>query len=334
MFKKTNILDAHWKRVLISTLVLLLVGFVGIFLFYRMNWNQQEQTRVSGTENPEPFLVPRVVYAKEAGKNVLTTGERKDLQDEIKTLLAEKKQQGVLTDAGVYYRDLNRGPIVAINEDLKFAPASLLKLPLAIWFYYHASSTSDYLSQEIEYTGPPGIEETHYVSPEKIQPGTVYSFQELISRMLMYSDNDATSILGQIAGIKNTDQVYKDLGLDPVSDYSTYTTDVQAYAGFFRILYYGIYLDRTSSNTLLDILSKSIFTQGIVAGVPAGIPVSHKFGERPMKGGLVQLHDCGIVYPPNKQNYILCIMTQGTSYDRQADFIAEVSRKVYSKVSE
>lgn len=242
-----------------------------------------------------------------------------------------------MVDAGIYFRDLNRGPIIAINEDFKFAPASLLKLPLAIWFYHKANTTPDFLTQEIQFVGPKGIEEVHYPAPESIEVGKTYTYKELIRYMLEYSDNDATAILGQIAGIRNTDTVYRDLGLEPVENYSKYVTDVQSYGGILRVLYFATYLDRASSNAILETLSKSSFTKGLAAGLPEGVVVAHKFGERPnvqSQQGTVQLHDCGIIYPPNKQNYQLCVMTQGTSYDKEADFIAEVSRKVYQKVSE
>ena len=43
-------------------------------------------------------------------------------------------------------------------------------------------------------------------------------------------------------------------------------------------------------------LSTSDFSDGLVAGVPVGTVVSHKFGERHFVGDadVEQLHDCGI----------------------------------------
>ena len=324
------------NRFILSIVILLGVAGLGGAVFYFSHDNSVVQQPATVTESSEAFIVPRITEA-DTVKNVLTIGESKDLKKELNDLVASKKKDGTLAEAGIYFRDLNRGPNIAINEDLKFSPASLLKLPLAIWFYYQASTTPDFLTQEIEFTGPKGVEKVHYRAPESIEVGKIYTYKELIRYMLQYSDNDATAILGQIAGIKNTDTVYTDLGLEPVENYSKYTIDVQSYGGIFRVLYFAAYLNRTSSNAILEAMSKSSFTSGLAAGLPEGVVIAHKFGERPVlegKTGLVQLHDCGVIYPSNKQNYMLCVMTQGISYEKEADFIAEVSKKVYAKISE
>ncbi len=79
---------------------------------------------------------------------------------------------------------------------------------------------------------------------------------------------------------------------------------------------------------MLETMSHSSFTKGIVAGVPEDVLVSHKFGEAPLKTGEVQLHDCGIVYA-QQSPYLLCVMSQGSDYEALADFIARVSQAVY-----
>jgi beta-lactamase class A len=69
----------------------------------------------------------------------------------------------------------------------------------------------------------------------------------------------------------------------------------------------------------------------LVAGVPAGIPVAHKFGETGQVGGERQLHDCGIVYYPNSP-YILCIMTRGNNFEELPNIIKQISSEVYKHV--
>lgn len=328
----------HNKKTLIIVGGLLFLATGGVVWMYSTHQAGGTQDAITSTKTGgenKSFIVPEIVKADEVS-NALSIGERNILENKLQTLITSKQKDGTIRHTGLYFRDLSRGPVIAINEDLKFEPASLLKLPLAIWFYYQASTSPDFLTQEIQYLGPKGSERVHYSSPETIQVGSIYTYQELIRIMLQDSDNDATSVLGGIAGIKNTDTVYKDLGVTPVADYSKYTTNVQSYSSFFRVLYYATYLSRTSSNDILKILSKTTFTDGLVAGLPPGTVVSHKFGERPISSdssNSVQLHDCGIVYPPNKQNYLICIMTQGDSYDKEARFIAEMSKIVYESVT-
>jgi hypothetical protein len=105
---------------------------------------------------------------------------------------------------------------------------------------------------------------------------------------------------------------------------------VKDYGMFFRVLFNASYLSKDSSEKALKLLSESTFTKGLVAGIPSGVSISHKFGERVM-GDTRQLHDCGIVYLP-KQPYLLCIMTRGKDFDQLAGVISEISKKVYDDV--
>ena len=82
----------------------------------------------------------------------------------------------------------------------------------------------------------------------------------------------------------------------------------------------------------MEILSKSEFSTGLVAGVPAGIKIAHKFGEKSdAADGTVQLHDCGIVYYPNHP-YLLYVMSKGLNFESLSDDIAGVSRIIYSEI--
>ena len=69
--------------------------------------------------------------------------------------------------------------------------------------------------------------------------------------------------------------------------------------------------------------------------MPSDIQIAHKFGERGIarvgKPEQKQLHDCGIVYYP-KRPYLLCVMTRGEDFDKQARIIQDISKIVYTKV--
>ena len=75
------------------------------------------------------------------------------------------------------------------------------------------------------------------------------------------------------------------------------------------------------------------FKEALVAGVPPGITVAHKYGERSFSDSPIrQLHDCGIVYF-KPEPYILCVMTRGTDTLELAKVIGDVSRLVFTEVS-
>ncbi|HNW45179.1 MAG TPA: serine hydrolase, partial [Elusimicrobiales bacterium] len=73
------------------------------------------------------------------------------------------------------------------------------------------------------------------------------------------------------------------------------------------------------------------YRNALVAGLPGGVTVSHKFGEGGVMGGERQLQDCGIVYYPGRP-YLLCVMAKGTKLENLEKFIKAVSRLVYYSV--
>lgn len=86
------------------------------------------------------------------------------------------------------------------------------------------------------------------------------------------------------------------------------------------------------SEKALELLSRSSFNKGFVAGLPKGVVVAHKFGERGgLKNNLKQFHECGIIYFPENP-YLLCVMTLGENEDNLIDLIKTVSSKVYQEV--
>jgi beta-lactamase class A len=100
------------------------------------------------------------------------------------------------------------------------------------------------------------------------------------------------------------------------------------YASYFRVLYNSSYLNREMSEWALKLLSQTDFKEGLVAGVPSYVTVSHKFGERGLPD-YYQLHDCGIVYRSNSP-YLLCIMTKGDGFKKMEEVISELSSRIYN----
>ena len=86
------------------------------------------------------------------------------------------------------------------------------------------------------------------------------------------------------------------------------------------------------SEKALEILGSTQFDFGIEGGVPEGVTVANKFGERTLEDQR-QLHDCGIIYAP-KGPYLLCIMTRadlktGASFNQLAEIMSSLSEKTY-----
>jgi beta-lactamase class A len=149
--------------------------------------------------------------------------------------------------------------------------------------------------------------------------------------MIVYSDNNAFMFLTSYVNFIELKKVYTNLRIqNPLETTDDHYLSVQTYESFFRILYNSSYLNRESSDWALELMSQSEFKSGLVAGVPSTVTVAHKFGER-IEEKTIQLHDCGIVYYP-KHPYLLCVMSQGPSFEFLEASIADISREIYSDI--
>jgi beta-lactamase class A len=256
------------------------------------------------------------------------------LKENINQYIAKAKQDKKVSHVSVYYRDLNNGPWIGINEFEYFTPASLLKLPIVMAVYKKAETNPEILQNNIIYEASREGQYTANIDDKiQIKIGETYTINQLIEYTLRYSDNNAKDILEWFIGPAYVDSVYSQIGLkisnrDQSKDFLT----IKEYASFFRILYNSSFLSREYSQKLLELLSYSEFKDGIPAKIPKEVTISHKYGERGYKDSpLKQLHDCGIVYLKNKP-YIICIMTKGDDFKNQTDFISGLSEVVYKTV--
>lgn len=253
------------------------------------------------------------------------------LQDLVKSRTAAGTS---VSHISVYFRNLNNGPWFGVKEKEQFAPASLLKVPILMTFLKAAEDDLALLKQSLvlyDALSPAGDQK---LGPDQqVQPGRPYTVEELLRLMIVFSDNRAHDLLLDFMDRQKFRHVFEDLGLaSPDLKAREVLISVRDYATFFRILYNASYLNRAMSSRALDLLTRSAYEEGLVAGVPRGIRVAHKFGERvyddrPER----QLHDCGIVYHP-KEPYVLCVMTRGGSTPAMADAIRAVSALVYQEV--
>lgn len=268
-----------------------------------------------------------------------TVINRIDLNDKVETL----KSKYNIDLLSVYFRDLNNGPWVGIKEKELFSPASLLKTPYFIAFLHYAEDNPSILEKKIILTKDDiqPSDEQNIKPSTPLESGKEYTLREIAERTIIQSDNTGFYILIKTVPKKYLDDIYNVLGnvysLSSTND-SEIWIRVKDAASLFRILFNSSYLSREASEYALKIFSKSEFKGGIVAGVPDTIKVAHKFGERidttnigSVKKTTQQIHDCGIVYYPDKP-YILCIMTRGNDIKNQTTAIAEISKFIYNEV--
>ncbi len=246
----------------------------------------------------------------------------------IEKAIDDRVGAGKAETVAVYFRDLNNGPVFGVHDDRKYAPASLLKVPLMFAVFKLAQEDPSVLQRRLPYPNVGGASRPAIVASTTFKVGETYPVDELVKAMIAQSDNGSAYAIAQMLDPKAIERVYVDLGL-PAPDVSDTgdTIRVREFAAFFRILYNASYLDRKMSEKALELLAASEFKDGLVAGVRPGLVVAHKFGERTLEHGIRELNDCGIVYAPETP-YILCVMTRGSDFLDLAGVIRDLSALV------
>ena len=226
-----------------------------------------------------------------------------------------------IVSGSVYFRDLNTGYWTGVNENEKYAPASMYKVAVMIAILKQAYDNSPHFLDD---------QLTIEINKQK----GVFTVGQVVKAMITESDNNAKNILESLIKPDLRDKVFSDFGLlAPNPNDGGDTLSTKEYSMFFRVLYNGNYIGPDLSEAALKILAETTFKEGLVAGVPQAINVSHKFGYRIFdqnKNNLPQeLSDCGIVYYP-KHPYFICIMTKGENPDYLKSSIKDISLTAYT----
>jgi len=325
----------------INTAIVILffgVGFLGGSFWMSKNDKKNQQEVLSQIhsirekDNNYSFINPLLAYDLPESKDFW---EYIDLKQKLDILVNSKKNQHLADDISVYFRG-TQGHWVGINDSEKFYPASLLKVVIMIAYYQQAQKDPSILNKMLTYTD--SIQKqfltSEYDAPSSLKLNQGYKVDDLIHEMIVNSDNGATFTLIDSLSSKDLDEIYTDFGLQRPGDSLYYGISAKDYSLFFRILYNATYLNRQYSNEALSLLSQASYKNGLVAGLPQGTRVAHKFGEYviPDSNGFqigVELHDCGYVYA--KKMFLLCVMTRGEKLEDLEKTIKDITNLVYSE---
>ena len=318
------------NKATVYMLIFCLGVFLGISIDYAFR-RPHTQPVVIREDSPVNKYINPILYT-ETDKNEYP--EYATLEKKINEYIASTTSQGNANKVSIYFKDLNSTGWTGVNEDEKFNPGSMLKVAVLIGYLKQAEIDPSVMSKKLLYTMT--IDPGQYYKPTNQLTTGSYTVEQLISAMILQSDNEATKVLVEnnhdlYAQAENELRLPKAIDNPNVVDFMS----PKQYSSLFRVLYNSTYLSRSVSDQVLRLLSGTVFDKGLVAGLPKGTVVAHKFGEHTetLNGEVTsrELHDCGIVYFPEKP-YFVCVMTKGMDFSKLESVISGASKLIYDTV--
>jgi len=260
-------------------------------------------------------------------------------RDAAAAYIAQAREGDPSLAVSLYARDLNNGPWIGIDEKEPFLPASLSKVPVMLYTLAHAEGDPSILKREVGFPGAEAMNDQDSMSgaPEslRMQAGGTYTYDDLLYRMIVHSDNHARELLMTGFTEEDVNGLMATMHAGGGTEEGEFVMSPKEYSTYFRVLYNATFLGRPLSEYALELLSRGDFEGGIRRRLPGDVVVASKFGfrdDRTRGGQETTLHDCGIVYQPGTP-YVLCVMTRSSqsSSDRLAEVISDLSWIVWNE---
>lgn len=230
---------------------------------------------------------------------------------------------------GMYFEYLPTGTSVNINGNNEFYAASLFKTPV-VMALYHTRERLGKNDDPVVALKPENLDEK-FGNLWKKGAGYKIKQSELVKLALEESDNTAIKSLFPFIGSVDFEDVYQGLDINLDTNSKGAILSAKSYSSIFKALYFAAVISVDHSELILNHLSKTIFPDKLVAGVPSGIEVAHKIGNFIDSDGNEAFTDCGIVYKP-KRPYLLCMVSR-TDEQTARVRMQDISKMIYDYLS-
>lgn len=235
-------------------------------------------------------------------------------------------------------KNYKTGEFYNINSNAKVPSASIIKL-FIFEMYFHLASTKQL-----------DLEEKITIKDEEKVPFSIvsvlpsihsYSIKDLITLMIIQSDNTATNVLIDRLGIENINNFIKEQGYKStilerkMMDFESAKKGKENYTCaedvflLFDKLYNGNLINKEYDSIMLQILKLQLDNAMMRMYLPDELEIAHKTGDI----SCVK-HDTGIVYNDKIGDYTFIMLTYEAESDSYArGLIATVSKAVYEYFS-
>ncbi len=277
--------------------------------------NTMDQIRLKNFEYIQPLVLANVTEE---------TNSMQDLKRKIEDYINTKKSSQQLEDITVYFRRMNDGSWFCINPNETYNPASMSKIIYVITYLKEAEYNPGVLNKKIFFSRHFSEGNQQNIKNFSLRENAEYTVKDLLTYMIVYSDNDATLLLSQNMNMSIYNQLFKDLNIPTPPTFGEYFISAMDYSKFLRVLYNASYIRPEFSEFGLKLLTLSTYDQGLRKGIDSTVAIAHKFGER-IIGNKAQLHEFGIVFVKGDP-YMIGVLTKGTSLPQLSDIVGDISK--------
>lgn len=251
------------------------------------------------------------------------------LKNELTEIIKQHKE-----DIGILVKDLSNNEILFnYNEEKIYPSASIIKVPIMI----EALSKADTL--EIPLLEQVKIEDSNKVAFSVITEQNIQkcTFLELITWMIINSDNSATNVLIDILGIDNINERIKSLRMinttlqrkmmdfKAIEEGKNNFTSLEDMLKVMEGLYKGEIINREVSKRAIDIMKNQRDNSMLKRYIMENITLANKTGE------LDNLNnDVGIFYTKKADYFIGIFVNKARDNQQGSEIIGKLSKKVYN----
>lgn len=235
---------------------------------------------------------------------------------------------------GLLVRHLSSGRQFTLNPDQAFPAASMIKLPIMYEVMRQASQGRLALEERLEVTAAVRVGGAGIL--QELQPGLALTVQELVTLMIVISDNMATNLLLDRIGLAAVNRTTEQLGLSNtvlrrrMMDFAAARAGQENYtsaadiAKLLEIIYQPTTLPPEYGELMMNILKRQQVRDKLPFYLSEDIPIAHKTGT--LDG--VE-HDAGILFTDGGP-YLISVMTAGLPANYQGlQLVAQIGRAIF-----
>lgn len=256
------------------------------------------------------------------------------LKNKIENIVEESS-----ANISVSFYDLDQGEGFSINGDEKVPSASMIKLLIMLKVLDLCDKGKINLEDTIRLDDYEKVDGSGIL--KELNSNHKFSIRELLTLMIIVSDNTATNILIDLLGMEEINKIGHDLGLEKTTlerkmmdsnarekglDNFTSSNEILK---LLKMIYEKEFVSEDYSKLALDILLRQQERQRLQRYLPEDLKIASKSGD------LDNLENDGGIFFTENKNYILVVLVNRAESNVLAkEIIGEISLKIYKEIGE